>query len=200
MNRLLDDGAKAMALNTTLKSLNLSMNSICDDGASALALNTSLESLGLSGNHIGNEGANNLAKNKTLNSLDVSSNDIGDEGAMALAVNDTLKTLNVCGNVSIRNTGVNALAANITLKFLYVIGKLDLKLSNHLIVERRKKILNEENPYLRAQNAINAGVKPENVPVPFLKTLCLFKIKNSPEINTEKLPVELKEALQNPKI
>ena len=55
-NDIGDEGAKALASNSSLTTLYLSFNCIGDEGAKALALNSSLTTLDLSGNDIGAEG------------------------------------------------------------------------------------------------------------------------------------------------
>jgi hypothetical protein len=69
--KIRDEGAKALAQNTTLTSLILQNNNIGDEGAKALAKNTTLTSL-VEGNNIGDEGAKALAQNTTLTSLRLS--------------------------------------------------------------------------------------------------------------------------------
>ena len=76
-----------------LSSLNLCNNNIGDEGAKAVAANTTLTFLNLCSNKIGVEGAKALAANTTLMSLDVSYNEIGDEGAKALAANIKFKII-----------------------------------------------------------------------------------------------------------
>ena len=59
-----------------INELNVSYNNIGDEGAKALAANTSLTSLNVRGNNIGDEGAKALAANTRLTSLDVRGNNI----------------------------------------------------------------------------------------------------------------------------
>ncbi len=73
--------------------LNLGGDKISDEGAIALAANTTLTSLELGANSISAKGAAALAKNKILTSLDLSINHIGDDGAAVFATNTTLATL-----------------------------------------------------------------------------------------------------------
>ncbi len=81
------EGAKALASNTSLTTLEMSYNQIGPEGAKALASNMSLTTLYVSYNQIGPEGAKALASNKSLRTLEVSRNQIGPEGAKALASN-----------------------------------------------------------------------------------------------------------------
>ena len=55
-NKIGDEGAKALANNTSLTLLDLASSQISHEGAKALANNTSLTSLDLSGNGLGNRG------------------------------------------------------------------------------------------------------------------------------------------------
>ena len=73
---------------------NTNIKLLCD----ALALNTTLTTLDVGHNQIGHEGAQALAQNTTLTTLDVRYNQLGDEGAQALALNKTLTTLYVNSN------------------------------------------------------------------------------------------------------
>ena len=112
---------KALRVNTSLCSLNLSQTSFGDEGATSLAqalrVNTSLSSLNLSFNSIGTKGANSLAQvlrvNTSLSSFNLSHNPIGDEGANSLAqalrVNTSLSSFNLSYN-TICNEGANSLA------------------------------------------------------------------------------------------
>ncbi len=103
-----DDGARALASLTNLTSLILGSNGIGDDGACALASLTSLTSLHLGGNDIGANGVRALASLKSLTSLNLEWNDIGDDGAPALASLTSLTSLNL--NYSgIRADGARAL-------------------------------------------------------------------------------------------
>ena len=110
-NQIGDEGAKALAANTTLTTLVLGRSCIGDEGAKALAANTTLRAIELTGNHIGDEGAKALAANTTLTSLNLSRNHIGDEGAKALAANTTLCAIELTGN-RIGDEGAKALAAS----------------------------------------------------------------------------------------
>ncbi|XP_068738348.1 protein NLRC3-like isoform X2 [Montipora capricornis] len=102
--------SQALAVNTSLTSLDLSQNSIGAEGGTslsqALAVNTSLTTLDLSDSSIGADGVTSisqaLAVNTSLTTLDMSHNSIGAEGAtslsQALAVNTSLTTLNLSAN------------------------------------------------------------------------------------------------------
>jgi hypothetical protein len=74
-----DEGAKALAQNSSLTTLNLYNNGIGDEGAKALAQNSSLTTLNLEYNGIGAEGAKALAQNSSLTTLNLYNNGIGDE-------------------------------------------------------------------------------------------------------------------------
>ncbi|XP_068756016.1 NLR family CARD domain-containing protein 3-like, partial [Montipora capricornis] len=129
--------SQAVAVNTSLTTLDLSYNSIGDEGATslsqALAVNTSLTTLDLSRNSIGDEGATSLSQalavNTSLTTLDLSCNSIGAEGAtslsQALAVNTSLTTLHLSHN-SIGDAGATslsqALAVNTSLTILALSG------------------------------------------------------------------------------
>ena len=111
----------ALTVNTSLTSLDLSLNSIGAEGANSLSqtlrVNTSLTSLHLSRNSIGAEGANSLSQalrvNTSLTSLDLSRNSIGDKGAkllsQALRVNTSLTSLDLTLNF-IGNEGAHSLS------------------------------------------------------------------------------------------
>jgi hypothetical protein len=101
----------------TLKELNLGYNSIGNEGARALAQNTTLIKLHLGSNHVGDEGARALAQNTTLTWLNLWDNTLGDEGARALAQDTTLTSLNLRGNY-VRGEGARCLAQNTTLTAL----------------------------------------------------------------------------------
>ena len=79
-----DDGARALAAQTNLTSLDLRSNNIGADGARALAALTNLTSLDLRSNSIGAGGARALAELTNLTSLDLRSNGIGADGARIL--------------------------------------------------------------------------------------------------------------------
>ena len=117
LNRIGDEGAKALANNTSLTSLYLELSRIGHEGVKALANNTSLTSLCLSSNNIDHEGAKALANNTSLTSLDLRGNRIGDEGAKALANNTSLTSL-ILYNNKIGDEGAKALANNISLTSL----------------------------------------------------------------------------------
>ncbi|XP_068699929.1 protein NLRC3-like isoform X3 [Montipora foliosa] len=124
---------QALAVNTSLTTLNLSRKFIRHEGATslsqALAVNTSLTTLNLSWNSIGPEDAASLSQalavNTSLTTLNLSGTSIGDEGAtslsQALAVNTSLTTLNLSRN-SIGAEGATslsqALAVNTSLTTL----------------------------------------------------------------------------------
>jgi hypothetical protein len=177
------DGAKALATNTSLINLNVARNKIGDEGAKALAANTVLTTLGVAGNKIGDEGAKALAANTTLTTLLLLSNKIGDEGAKALAANTALTFLSLLFNEKIGSNGIKALASNTSLTTLEVDDMND-------------KTLNETDPLKRANLGREAGLKIE---VPSLKRLTLFKVKQE-FINQDQLPNDLKDDLKKPKV
>ena len=125
--------SQALAVNTSLTTLNLSDNYIGAEGAfslsQALAVSTSLTTLNLSDNSIFDEGATSLSQalavNTSLTTLDLSLNYIGAEGAFslsqALAVSTSLTTLDLSEN-SIGDEGATslsqALAVNTSLTTL----------------------------------------------------------------------------------
>ena len=116
-----DTGASAismaLAVNSSLTSLDLSWNRIGDAGASSLSqvltANSSLTILDLSWNIIGDAGASSLSQaltaNSSLTSLDLCNNSIGISGAsslsQALTANSSLTSLNL------RNNGFGMLGA-----------------------------------------------------------------------------------------
>jgi hypothetical protein len=82
-NNISDEGAKMLAMSTTLTNLDVSISTnffhdtfIEDEGAKALAANTTIATLNLKGHWIGDEGAKALTTNATLTNLDVSHNRI----------------------------------------------------------------------------------------------------------------------------
>ncbi|XP_068753920.1 protein NLRC3-like [Montipora capricornis] len=101
---------QALAVNTSLTTLDFSGKSIGAEGATslsqALAVNTSLTTLDLSCDSIGTEDATSLSQalavNTSLTTLDLSDNSIGAEGAtslsQALAVNTSLTTSDLSWN------------------------------------------------------------------------------------------------------
>ena len=127
--------SRALAVNTSLTTLDLSRIFIGDEGATslsqALAVNTSLTTLNLHYNSIGDTGATSLSQalavNTFVTALDLSWNSIGDEGgtslSQALAVNTSLTTLNLHYN-SIGDAGAisfsQALAVNTFVTALYL--------------------------------------------------------------------------------
>ena len=108
---------KAIQMNTTLHTLDMSTNKISDDGVIAISdylkRNSSLEKLNLSKNRITNKGAKMIAEalqlNTTLKQLDLSINKIFDDGATAISnvlkSNITLQELNISHN-NITNKGI----------------------------------------------------------------------------------------------
>ena len=91
--------AEALALNSTMVTLNLTGHAVGDVGAAALAdaltCNATLVSLQLGHNEIGDKGASELARalsawspetrNFTLTALDLGNNDLSDRGVASLA-------------------------------------------------------------------------------------------------------------------
>ena len=129
--------SQVLAVNSSLTSLNLSVNGIGDSGATslsqALAVNSCLTYLNLSENSIGDSGATSLSQalavNSSLTNLDLTTNLICDSGAaylsQALAVNSSLTYLNLTQNF-IRDSGAaslsQALATNSSLTVLDLTG------------------------------------------------------------------------------
>ena len=125
--------SQVLAVNSSLTSLNLSVNGIGNSGATslsqALAVNSCLTYLNLSENSIGDSGATSLSQalavNSSLTNLDLTTNLICDSGAaslsQALAVNSSLTYLNLTQNF-IRDSGAaslsQALATNSSLTVL----------------------------------------------------------------------------------
>jgi hypothetical protein len=71
--------------------LNVSLNRIGDEGAKALALNTKLTRLDIDGNDIGYEGAKALSLNTKLTRLDIGSNRISRTTKETIELEKTLK-------------------------------------------------------------------------------------------------------------
>jgi hypothetical protein len=71
---------------------------VCCECTKALSLNQTLTTIDLSWNNIGDKGAIALAANETLTTLYLGNNCIGDEGARALAVNKILTYMLFAGN------------------------------------------------------------------------------------------------------
>lgn len=111
-----DSAAKGLSLNRTLTRLNLRGNKMTSEGAKALSLIPTLIWLDLSEcNEIGDEGAKALSLITTLTWLDLSNNTwVGDEGAKALSLNPTLVTLDL-GNDNVGDEGARALSLNTTI-------------------------------------------------------------------------------------
>jgi hypothetical protein len=144
--------------------LNVRSNCIGDNGARALASNTTLTKLAIWDNRIGGNGAKALASNTTLTNLDVSYNRIGDDGAKALASNTVLETLDV-SSIEIGHSGVKALL--------------------------------ETDPRIRANYGREVKIKTE---VPSLLRLCLFKVKQTPNLDQNQLCDDLREKLAQAKV
>ena len=120
--------AKAIQMNTTLHTLDMSDNEISDDEVIAISdclkKNSSLEKLNLSKNEIKitNEGAKMIAEalqlNTTLKQLDLSINKIFDDGATAISnvlkSNITLQELNISHN-NITNKGITKITEAIQI-------------------------------------------------------------------------------------
>ncbi|XP_068753259.1 nucleotide-binding oligomerization domain-containing protein 2-like [Montipora capricornis] len=120
--------SQAVAVNTSLTTLNLSENFFGAEAATslsqALAVNTSLTTLDLSGNSIGDEGATSLSQalavNTSLTTLRLPTSLIGAEGAtslsQALAVNTYVTTLDLSRN-SIGDEGASSLSQTLAFGF-----------------------------------------------------------------------------------
>lgn len=112
----------AFAQNTTLKSLNLDFNrELGDEGLLQLSSgNSQLEKLVMGICNIGDEGVNNISHMKQLNNLSLLGNHIGDKGAHTLSQNTTLRKLILMGN-EIGDAGAVSLSQNTTLEYLSLI-------------------------------------------------------------------------------
>lgn len=137
-NPIGDDGARAIALNKTIRYLKLDATSIQFLGTDALAKNQCLEELSLIGNGIGDAGIKALSQNQSLRFLDVTAcglssravlylssmstllgliidrNCLGELGAIDLALNPTLKSLKASG-CAINETGARKFLDNKSL-------------------------------------------------------------------------------------
>ena len=126
---------KAIQMNTTLQTLDMSSNEISDDGVIAISdylkRNSSLETLNMSTNKFTSEGAMVIAEatqvNTTLEKLDLSFNKLSDDGASfisdGLKTNRSLQDLNISKNeISSKGAMVvaEAIQVNITLEKLDV--------------------------------------------------------------------------------
>ncbi len=111
--------ALCLAKNKSVKILDLYNCKIGSNGTRTLAVNHTLRKINLSFNRIGDEGAIALARNKNIEVLLSDCNSITSKGASALASNDTIKKLYISGN-EIDDTGAFALANNKTLLFLSI--------------------------------------------------------------------------------
>ena len=92
------DGARALAQNHSLLSLNACRTELGDAGACALARHRRLTTLNVAANQIGVEGAVVLANSRSLVSLSIENNQIGNVGARAFTENTRLKVLKIGGN------------------------------------------------------------------------------------------------------
>ena len=165
--------SEALAVNTSLTTLDLSRNSIGAEGATslsqALAVNTYLTTLDLSGNSIGDAGTTSLSQalavNTSLTTLRLYGNSIGDEAAtslsQALAVNTSLTTLDLSANF-IGDEGATslsqALAVNTSLTVLYfshisIGAEGATSLSQALAVNTSLTTLNLSQNYIGAEAA-----------------------------------------------
>ena len=188
-----------LAKHTEITELELMGNIIGDMGVKALAANTTLRSLNLMAsntlnNGLGDEAAKALAANTTLTTLNLYQNAITTVGAKALAANTTLRHLNLLSNPFIGIEGIQALASNSTIETLELIGTHD--------EDRRKlqdRVRNEPNPTERANLGRKVGVTTE---VPSLKHQTAFFITENEKLKAEadkKLPPDLKDILIKPK-
>lgn len=118
-SKILLQGVKELAANTTLTTLDLDGNNFGDEEVKVLAVNTTLTDLDLKNNNINDEGIKFIAANTTLTSLDVSLNNVGDEGVKALAINTTLTVLGLSWN-NISSEGAKWLAANSSITSLNI--------------------------------------------------------------------------------
>ncbi len=191
-------GAKQLAEINTITELDISDNDIGDEGAKAFAANQSITRLNVGSNNITDEGAKAFSANKTIIELFMYGNNITDEGAKAFFSNKTIKKLDFSANY-VSDECLKVLAASDASA-----EGLSFKIISVSFCDRITRTglnaLEETDPHKRAQHALNAGINPADVPVPSLKRLCLFKIKNSPQLNKDHLTVDLKEELKKPKV
>ncbi|MCL5028675.1 MAG: hypothetical protein M1480_06600 [Bacteroidetes bacterium] len=124
---------KALAENTTLRSLNLAENKIGTTALKQLSKNTALRSLNLSNNQISNEGVIALANNIILRSLYLSNNQLEDKDVITLAANKTLRRLSLDSNqINLENPG--ALSALLNSTSLRVLDLFDVHMKDDNII------------------------------------------------------------------
>lgn len=135
-----NEGALALAKNSSIRKLSLSNNSgIKESGVIALAKNPVIEELGLSGIDISEEALSLLAKS-SLSSLKINcwscNHFIGDDGAIALSKNPYLTSLDI-GHQNITAKGAIALANKTNL--------VDLRLDGNFIDDEGAVALSRSN-------------------------------------------------------
>ncbi len=135
-----DAGAQILALNTTATLLDLWSNNISENGARALALDTMLTELRLGSNMIG-DGAKAFARNTTLTKLYLWANQISDDVAEELALNTTLTFLNLDYN-DITDKGaqafcLNTILTNLSLKNTLISDEWIEKVENHIKLNKQ---------------------------------------------------------------
>lgn len=162
-NREIEELVDALSTNTTITTLDLSMNqSLTVEGlgllAAALSTNTTIQNFNFNGNEIGDEGAEILATvllaNKSIAELGLTETEIGDEGAEklanALSTNKTLKTLfldrNRIGDEGARKLA-GALSTNKILTRLFLRGNNEIEVATTNEIKR----LTRRNEFILVQ-------------------------------------------------
>lgn len=112
-----DEGAKALAHNTTLKKLSVHYNHLTDKGVEALMYHPALKALDLAMNTVSNKGAMALAENKTLEILNINAKKLDTDVALAFANTTTLKELSIVG-LEINDAIIHAFSQNQSLESL----------------------------------------------------------------------------------
>lgn len=124
MNSIGDEGALALSKNSHLRKLDVSANDITDVGGLALAQIKSLEELALGGNEkISSKTAIVLSQNKSIRSVELQQTNVDDEGAIALASQLQLVNLLLDDN-NITDKSAQAIANNSTIKTLGLAGNM----------------------------------------------------------------------------
>lgn len=189
------------------KKFNLSLNWPTDDISSIcefLNQNPQIKCLDTHGNRIGDKGAKLLASNTTLTELIVDANDISDKGAKALAENKNIVSLSLNFN-NIGDKGAQALATNTSINSLWCIF-------NKIGVSGVCALL-ETDPIKRANYGRDSkdGLKKRATitptEVPSLLRISAFAVQQFAKKNLqfkqqteEKLPIEVQEIINKPKV
>lgn len=108
--------------------LNVANNQITDKGACALAKNTSIFELEMSINFITAKATTALAENCSLNTLDLSVNDIDDKGGAILASSTSLTALSIALN-DIRDDNTYALIDDMLVRNRHQLSALKNEVS-----------------------------------------------------------------------